>query len=243
MGPLSFLIHHSGGLVYHFRAWRFKKRLWSGHLQNTRQFLMEWNPKSDHLVLVGPSAGYSLPIDFLKRFKKITAFEPDPIARFLFRFRTGLHPHWITAPFSFEDLNSEKIQLPIGSAVLFCNVLGQKELNQDEGMLAQNEIESLAQQHELASYHDILSGDDFRFQWESPTINDQPVRYKFDAEALDPYFEAAPGITELDLHVHSANYLFQSVNEPADESFYRHQYWEWQISPTQTQVIEGVYTS
>jgi len=39
------------------------------------------------------------------------------------------------------------------------------DFDQEAGLLAQEELCKLAQTHELASYHDVLSGDDFRFEW------------------------------------------------------------------------------
>lgn len=229
------LFHYSGGVVYHWRAFWNQKKIWSPHLKQTLAFLEEWNPKSSDLYLIGPSGGYSLPTPWLKKFKSITAYEPDFIARIIFELRTGIKPQWIKEPFRFNSLEKNEIFFTPDSAILFCNLLGQMDFNQDSGMLAQNELIKLSQTHELASYHDVLSGDHFRFEWTSPTFENQLVRYKYEMEALDPYFTANEGITELDLHVHPASFLFQEI-EP-----FRYQYWEWQITHTQTQVIEAVY--
>lgn len=230
------LFHHSGGLVYHWRAIRNLNQLWSAHLDHTRSFLEEWSPQAKTLYLIGPSGGYSLPKEWLKRFKKIIAFEPDPTARMIFQIRNRLRPVWIKTPFDFNELHEGKITFESGSAILFCNLLGQIEFDEASGLLAQEELLKLAQTHEFASYHDVLSGDHFRFEWSSPTIGDEPVRVKFDMEAMDPYITPDEGLTELDLHIHPANYLFQ------DEEPFRYQYWEWRITPTQTQVIEGVFS-
>ncbi|NDG85242.1 MAG: hypothetical protein EBX52_09445, partial [Proteobacteria bacterium] len=70
----------SGGVFYHLRALRYRKAYWDQHHNGVRKFLEEWNPASKKLLLVGPSAGYSLPSDWLARFDSIEAFEPDPVA-------------------------------------------------------------------------------------------------------------------------------------------------------------------
>ena len=234
------IFHHSGGIVYHWRALSNRlfnhHQLWNGHLEHTGAFLDEWNPEAKSLYLIGPSGGYSLPTPWLKKFHSVTAFEPDAIARIIFELRTGIKPQWIKEPFDFVALQKGAITFGKNSAILFCNLLGQMDFDQDAGLLAQEELVKLAGNHELASYHDVLSGDDFRFEWASPMSGDQPMRVKYEMEALDPFFTPTEGLTELNLHVHPANFLFQ------DEEPFRYQYWEWQITPKQTQVIEGVYS-
>ncbi len=230
------LFHESGGVIYHWRALLNQrlKKLWAPHLEQTHAFLEEWNPKANSIYLIGPSGGYSLPKTWLKKFKTIIAFEPDPIARKIFEIRTGTKPQWIKTHFDFNSVQEGKTKFTAGSAILFCNVLGQIHFDEHAGLLAQEVLCKLSESHPLASYHDILSGDHFRFEWSSPMDADTPVRVKYEIEALDPYFGANQGVTELDLHVHPAAYLFQ-------EEHFLYQYWEWQITPTQTQVIEGVY--
>lgn len=213
------------------------KRLWGAHLASTQAFLDEWNPQSNSLYLVGPSGGYSLPKEWLKKFKTIHAFEPDSVARKIFELRTGISPMWTKTPFSFDHLQKGMITIPNNAAILFCNLLGQMDFDEAAGLLAQEELLKLALTHEFASYHDVLSGDHFRFEWSSPIDGDDPVRVKYEMEALDPFFVAQENVTELDLHVHPANFLFQ------DPEPFRYQYWEWQITKKQTQVIEGVYAA
>src|SRR3954469_11531411 len=86
--PLAWL-NPAGGLRYHLRA------LGAGHgWQPFRTALASWLANFDapaqHAVLVGPSAGYTFPDAFLRRFSAITVVEPDPIARFLLRRRLRL---------------------------------------------------------------------------------------------------------------------------------------------------------
>ena len=248
------LFHRSGGVVYHWRAFQnlarpWRSNLWLPHAEQTRAFIEEWNPQSNSLYLVGPSGGYSLPKNWLQKFSSITAFEPDWLARKIFEFRTGTRPVWITKPFRFDELKNGTLAIPEHSAILFSNLLGQLNFDEQAGLLAQEELLKLALTNEFASYHDILSGDHFRFEWSSPIIStedgEQPLRVKYELEALDPFIavneevvnkKTMEGLTELDLHVHPAAYLFQ------DPEPFRYQYWEWQITRKQTQVIEGVYS-
>jgi len=229
------LFHRSGGLVYHWRALLNLKQRWKLHREHTRAFIEEWNPQGEELHLIGPSGGYSLPKEWLRKFKSITAYEPDWIARRIFELRNGIKPKWVIQPFDFKSLKNGDLTFPKKSVILFCNLLGQLHFDEQEGLEAQAELLKLAGDHEFASYHDIVSGDHFRFEWASPMDGETPIRVKYEIEALDPYFSPDEGLTELNLHVHPAAYLFQDA-EP-----FRYQYWEWQITPTQTQVIEGVY--
>ncbi|MGL4407279.1 MAG: hypothetical protein ACRCTU_02685, partial [Zoogloea sp.] len=56
----------SGGLVYHLRAWR-ARRQWAAFHAQVAAWLAAWMPERHRLVLVGPSAGYALPLGFLAR--------------------------------------------------------------------------------------------------------------------------------------------------------------------------------
>jgi hypothetical protein len=75
------LLHPSGGLVYHWRAWRWRRTPWAPFHDQVRRWLTDWRPEAGQLVLVGPSGGYALSSQFLERFRKITVLEPDDLAR------------------------------------------------------------------------------------------------------------------------------------------------------------------
>jgi hypothetical protein len=81
------LVNEAGGLNYHFLAWRFRKTLWRGFHHQVHATLAAWAPQEQELVIVGPSAGWNLPEDFLARFERVIAIEPDPLARWLLRRR------------------------------------------------------------------------------------------------------------------------------------------------------------
>jgi len=116
------LFHASGGLRYHLRARRHADNLWVPFLDRVADWLGAWQPSARRLVLVGPSAGYTLPAAFLHRFREVVAHEPDPLARFLLRRRIG-HPA-LSFEGAVDDLTALASQHP-DAAFLFCNLLGQ----------------------------------------------------------------------------------------------------------------------
>jgi hypothetical protein len=125
----------AGGIRYHWRALRHRRRLWGGFTAALDDWLDAWRPPARRLLLIGPSAGWCLPARFLERFAHIDVLEPDPLARLLLarRFRAlapRLRQHatdylgprqgrFATAP--LERLASDFPE----AAVLFCNLLGQ----------------------------------------------------------------------------------------------------------------------
>lgn len=157
----------SGGLIYHWRAWR-KQALWKDFTKQIADWLADWNPPVTKLVLIGPSAGYTLPTQFLKRFAQIQAYDLDPLAPFFFRWR---HPgikakfhrenvFWVNGRLSLEQISSIKARHP-GAAFLFTNVLGQILLEGEALESEWNEflggVRSLMKGRHWASYHDVFT--------------------------------------------------------------------------------------
>ena len=152
-----YLLHPSGGLVWHWRALMSQGR-WGSLKTALAGWLESWAPLPPRLLLVGPSAGWTLPGGFLRRFREIHALEPDPLARQLLqqRFRS------VTFRFDnvdvFADDSFRALSQYPDHAVLFCNVLGQ--------LCPQDEIHAetwcarlraaVAGMH-WASYHDLIS--------------------------------------------------------------------------------------
>jgi hypothetical protein len=125
----------AGGIRYHWRALRHRRRLWRGFIAPLDRWLDAWRPPVDRLLLVGPSAGWCLPARFLGRFARIDVLEPDPLARLLLarRFRAlapRLRPHATDylgprdGRFAIAPLERLMHDFP-DAAVLFCNLLGQ----------------------------------------------------------------------------------------------------------------------
>lgn len=156
------LFQPSGGLVYHYRAWRGAGELWRPFHQQVRRWLADWRPDARHLVLVGPSAGYALEAAFLARFARITVLEPDPLARWLLgrrfpqqEFAFAAAGDWVR-PGGFDALAR---QFDDG-AFLFCNLLGQALEGEPAGFdrsawLAQ--LSPALAGRDWASWHDLAS--------------------------------------------------------------------------------------
>jgi hypothetical protein len=152
------LLDSTGGLGYHLGAALRRRRAWAPFRAQVARWLAGWSPGRAELVLVGPSGGYTLPLEFLSRFRRVTVLEPDPLARFILRRR------FPTIPFHFEFLDC--LALPEGpatlarahphAAILFANLLGQVADGGDMPPLAAALRSALAG-HPWASYHDVLS--------------------------------------------------------------------------------------
>lgn len=150
------LLAPSGGLVYHLRALRHRHGLWAPFQRVVADWLAGWQPGRRELVIVGPSAGYALPAGFLRRFERVTALEPDPLARWLLAHRPD------AGRLGFSRLNC--LATPDGlarlaaahpeAAILFSNVLGQLAAPaEDWRRLIARHLSG----HAWASYHDVIS--------------------------------------------------------------------------------------
>ena len=150
------LLSPTGGLVYHLRALRHRHGLWAPFHRAVAGWLAGWQPRRRELVIVGPSAGYALPAGFLRRFERVTALEPDPLARWLLAHRPD------AGRLGFSRLNC--LATPDGlarlaaahpeAAILFSNVLGQLAAPaEDWRRLIARHLSG----HAWASYHDVIS--------------------------------------------------------------------------------------
>lgn len=156
------ILHSSGGLLYHLRAWRYRRGLWEPFLDQVRRWLTDWRPETRHLVLVGPSGGYALTRQFLERFPHITVLEPDPLARHLLGrrfpdvpFRHDRAP-WLAGAEGFRRLAGAYPD----AAFLFCNLLGQRPVGAPRGFDHRAWLDGLAPGlagRAWASWHDLAS--------------------------------------------------------------------------------------
>lgn len=156
----------TGGPVWHGRAaWR-ASRAWREFRTQIDHWLTSWPPRKPDLILVGPSGGWCLPNGFLRRFERIVAIDPDPLARVVFHLRhgrelnaRGVEVIWRRADF-FENMDAWLSDYP-DAAILFCNVLGQlRYVCQDQDDL-ETQLSQLSRRLEgraWASFHDLLSG-------------------------------------------------------------------------------------
>ena len=151
----------TGGPVWHARALMRRGRLWKNFRHDIAQFLSQWPVRSHELLLIGPSAGWCLPENFLRGFSVIHAMDPDPVAGVLFRF---LHPRarlgeWTRGDF-FAEGDAFLARHP-GAAVLFCNMLGQRRYVNRDITAVEQEMVGIKQRlrgREWATFHDLLSG-------------------------------------------------------------------------------------
>jgi hypothetical protein len=155
------MLHPSGGLGYHLRAWRHR-RLWAPFHAVVAQWLAGWQPAARRLVLVGPSAGYALPRAFLAGFTHIHVLEPDPVARWLLTRRFAGMPltfdagRWFARPHGGAELAARHAD----AAFLFCNLLGQELVGQPRGHDRARWLTALAQALQgrpWASWHELVS--------------------------------------------------------------------------------------
>lgn len=120
----------SGGLRWHWRAWRWRPR-WVGTCQQIEDWLLaQTEMPSDTLVLIGASAGWMMSPRWLARFASVHTWDIDPWAATLFRRRhgaalqaqgTALHTHTGDALAQLPALIAQHPQ----ALFWFDNVLGQ----------------------------------------------------------------------------------------------------------------------
>ncbi len=152
----------SGGLNWHLRALARRGTLWRPFRDQLASFLARWQPLTRTLILVGPSAGWCLPPDFLTRFDRILAVDPDPWAKLFFR---RIHPNarigrWIKG--DFFAVAPDLLAGEPDAAILFCNMLGQlrfagRDAEEADRLIAG--ITPLLAGHPWASFHELLSGE------------------------------------------------------------------------------------
>lgn len=156
------LLGPSGGLLWHWRAVTGRRRT-AATRRAVAQWLDNWRPPCTELIVVGPSAGWMLPGEFLQRFRTLIAFDLDPSARWLFAMRHGtrLRRHGVQWCWNRQDFTAnlqQALQAHPNAAVLFCNVLGQLSLERDDHSQVLAAIPGQLGAHHWASIHDVYSG-------------------------------------------------------------------------------------
>ncbi|WP_374403938.1 hypothetical protein [Niveibacterium sp.] len=151
------LLHASGGLRWHLSALRHRHGAWQPFMACLANWLAGWQPERDRLLLVGPSAGWTLPTAFPQRFREVRVLEPDPLARLTLAQRfVDSAPRFDTldafAPGGLATLRDHYAD----HAVLFCNVLGQLAPDDDSAAWCA-ELRATLAPLAWASWHDIAS--------------------------------------------------------------------------------------
>ena len=124
------------------------------------------NKSSDSLVIIGASAGWMMPTNWLCQFKEVHTFDIDPLAAPLFRWRHGQHLrssgtsltcHTQNALSDLPRLLSDYSQ----ACIFFDNVLGQLRFTESEVQSAEKNISQIVKclkGREWGSVHDRMSG-------------------------------------------------------------------------------------
>ena len=155
----------SGGLFWHLRALVARHTLWTPFRAQLEDWLAGWAPPGRSLLLVGPSAGWSLPDSFLTRFDHLHAVDIDPAAQSLFQLLhggalrgAGARLSWSRTDF-FADPAAVLAAYP-DAAVLFCNVAGQRCVQISDPVVVEAEmvaLQALLHGRAWATFHDLLS--------------------------------------------------------------------------------------
>jgi len=163
------MLRPSGGALYHLRALT-RQALWRDFSRQIAEWLDQWQTPTEELILIGPSGGYTLPTPWLRSFKKITAYDIDPLAPWFFHRQHRLP----NVKFIKQDLFWQKNKLSLAhlseirsrnphASVLFCNVLGQipleGEVNEAGWQSYLNHLRGLLEGWRWASYHDLFTVD------------------------------------------------------------------------------------
>jgi len=234
-------LNPAGGLRYHVRA-LLSGRDWQPFRDALQSWLAEFNAPTERAVLVGPSAGHTLPDAFLRRFSTITVLEPDPIAGMLLGRRLrklGVRTHiersdlligpLLEGGHGLVDLLGEEK----AACLVFCNVLGQTRFlvqDPDFGRFKRafrERVGPLLANRPWLSVHDRLSG---RL---APNFA-QPYRTRTrldDESVLEKLYPTAP-TAMVELFDHESDGFFDSAME--------HTYFHWRIDRSRYHLIEGV---
>jgi hypothetical protein len=236
-------LNPAGGLRYHARALLGARR-WAPYRLALGAWLARFEPTSERVVLVGPSAGHCVPDAFLRRFSQVIALEPDPVAGLLLARRLrdlGLREAQIERRdllirplLDHQSGLAELLRAEPRASVVFCNVLGQTRFLMPDGEFSRfkaafrQKIRPELESRAWLSFHDRFSGA------LAPSFNapfTAPARLS-DPQVLRDLYGDANGTDPIELLDHDSGEFFQS-DLP-------HSYFTWQIDRERWHLIEGV---
>lgn len=150
----------SGGLIYHARALCYRQSHWQAFCVQTARWLDSWQPPGSKLLIVGPSAGYTLPGAWLARFARIDVLEPDPLARWLLgrRFPGRCFHAGTLDCFAAPDGPAQLAAAYPEHAILFANVIGQM-FGSTGAADWLGALQHALRGHSWATYHDVIATD------------------------------------------------------------------------------------
>ena len=155
----------TGGWHWHWRAWRSRER-WATAAAQIETWLLAQTMPRDQLVLIGASAGWMLPTAWLIQFKEVHAWDIDPLAAPLFRWRHGraLRQHGALLHLHTGDglaaLTRCTQSLP-NAFFWFDNVLGQLRFTAENVQSVERQLGQLKQKMRSVAWgsvHDRMSG-------------------------------------------------------------------------------------
>ena len=157
----------TGGFFWHWQAWRSQ-----ANWRPTVEVLEAWlqlqtkEKSSDSLVIIGASAGWMMPTNWLCQFKEVHTFDIDPLAAPLFRWRHGqnLRRSGTTLTCHTQNALSDLPSLlrdHSKACIFFDNVLGQLRFTDSEVQSTEKNISQIVKclkGREWGSVHDRMSG-------------------------------------------------------------------------------------
>lgn len=155
----------TGGLHWHLRAWRAQSR-WAHTRAEMESWLLAQPVPTEHLMVIGASAGWMMSTPWLARFKTVQTWDIDPLAAPLFQWRHGralkaqgvrLQCHTGDALTQLPSLLREQPE----ATVFFDNVLGQIRFQNPRPEQAEKRLRTITQNlraRHWGSVHDRLSG-------------------------------------------------------------------------------------
>jgi hypothetical protein len=155
----------TGGLNWHVHAFQSQKR-WQHTVAHIEHFLVRCQPRHTHLLLMGCSAGWMMPTEWLTQFTQIDAYDIDPLAQRLFNWRHGralrnsqthINHHRQDAMAHLPELLAKHPQ----ASIWFDNMLGQHRYRIRDEVQVEQDLRALKTTlagRDWGSVHDLLSG-------------------------------------------------------------------------------------
>jgi hypothetical protein len=155
----------TGGLHWHWQAWRSQAR-WAATCSEIEKWLMAQAVPTEQLLLMGASAGWMMSTPWLARFKHIQAWDIDPLAGPLFKWRHGaaLRAKGVVLHYQTGDALTQLPHLlreQPRATVFFDNVLGQIRFQNSNPQQAEKRLASITRAlrgRHWGSVHDRMSG-------------------------------------------------------------------------------------
>lgn len=155
----------TGGLRWHWRAF-WRRRRW----RETTHLIADWldgtAPVSQHLLLIGGSAGWMMSSRWLQRFSRIDLIDLDPYAPRLFRFNHGRALRASGTELNFVQADGISgldtlLDAHPQATLFFDNVLGQHLYRVGSIERAEADLARIAERlsgRDWGSVHDLYSG-------------------------------------------------------------------------------------